>query len=230
MNLLDTVEEPADTISSPDRVVRWIVKGILSGRYVPGQKLVEAELLQTLKVSRGPVREAFKRLHGEGIVSLTRHRGAHIRALAREEAADLLVILEALTALSARLSAVAVKEGANPRQMKEAFETLKSFQNATSQDNTLIGRRRYFYDTLMQIGGNTQLPKIMPIMLIHLLRAQSQPYWSTQDRNDVLSEYAAVTTAVLNGDPAKAERAMRKHIQAAMQRLMRLPEEAFPAY
>jgi len=176
------------------------------------------------------VREAFKRLHGEGIVSLTRHRGAHIRALAREEAADLLVILEALTGLSARLAATAVKEGANPSQMKEAFETLKSFQSKTSQDNTLISRRRFFYDTLMQIGGNSQLPKIMPITLIHLLRAQSQPYWTEQDREDVLSEYAVVTSAVLDGDPAKAERAMRKHIQAAMKRLERLPDEAFPAY
>lgn len=229
MNLVEFNGSESDSVSSPDKVVAWIVKGILAGRFVPGQKLVEAELLQSLQVSRGPVREAFKRLHGEGIVTLTRHRGAHIRALARDEAADLLIVLEALTVLMATLAATAIKNGANARKMKEAFEVLESFREGKSTDNVLIGSRRYFYDTLMLIGGNRQLPSIVPVMLIHLLRAQSQPYSTDKDRKDLIEEYAAVTAAVLDGEPAKAERAMRRHMHAARNRLDRLPDEAFPA-
>lgn len=227
MNLVEITSEEAENVSSPDRVVQWIVRGILTGRYVPGQKLIEADLLQHLKVSRGPVREAFKRLHGEGIVALTRHRGAHIRALAREEAMDLIVVLEALTALSARLAATAVREGANARKLKDAFAVLEKFRDTSPQDTAIIGKRRSFYDTLMEVGGNRQLPSIMPILLIHLLRAQSQPFWTDTDRQNVLEEYAAVTNAVLAGDPAKSEKAMRRHMQAARKRLERLPEEAF---
>jgi len=64
-------------------VVDAIVSGIRLGRFVPGQKLVEADLTESIGVSRGPVREALKRLAAEGIVSLTRHRGAYIRVLTR---------------------------------------------------------------------------------------------------------------------------------------------------
>jgi len=45
--------------SSPDQVVRALIDGVKSGRYVPGQRLIEADLTAELKVSRGPVREAL---------------------------------------------------------------------------------------------------------------------------------------------------------------------------
>ena len=73
-------------MSGSDRVVAAIVGGILSGRYGPGQKLIEADITQAVGMSRGPVREALKRLDAEGIVTLMPHRGAYIRAMTRDEA------------------------------------------------------------------------------------------------------------------------------------------------
>ena len=43
-------------------VADYLSAAILNGRLVPGQRLVEAELTSDLGVSRGPVREAFRRL------------------------------------------------------------------------------------------------------------------------------------------------------------------------
>lgn len=80
------VAEDVGTSSSSDRVVAAIIKGILSGRYVPGQKLIEADLTHTLGISRSPVREALKRLDAQGVVELTPHRSAYICAMGREEA------------------------------------------------------------------------------------------------------------------------------------------------
>ncbi|MEM9313567.1 MAG: GntR family transcriptional regulator, partial [Pseudomonadota bacterium] len=74
---------PASAISSPRRVMNAIITGIEKGRFVPGQRLIEADLTRELKVSRGPVREAFKRLAGEGVLVLSKHRGAFIRAQSR---------------------------------------------------------------------------------------------------------------------------------------------------
>src|SRR5690606_34452751 len=60
-----------DTISSPDGVFNEILNGLYDGRYVPGQKLIESDLTDRFKVSRGSVREALKRLAAEGVVQLT---------------------------------------------------------------------------------------------------------------------------------------------------------------
>lgn len=215
--------------SSSDQVVATIVSGILSGRYVPGQKLIEADLTQSVGMSRGPVREALKRLSAEGIVALTPHRGAYIRALNRQEASDLLVILESLTALMARLAAEAIGKGADTGQMSDAYNLLERFCGGNSNDIAFIEKRRHFYDALMAVGANQQFPTIMPIMRIHLLRLQAQPYFTAEDRQNRLDEYSAITHAVLDGDVKAAERTMRRHMKSMQDRIVRLPDEAFPS-
>lgn len=221
------VSDDATRASSSDRVVAAIVGGILSGRYVPGQKLIEADITQAVGMSRGPVREALKRLDAEGIVTLTPHRGAYIRALTRDEAADLLVILECLTALMARLAAEAVARGADSAEVQDAYDWLELFRDGRAGDLAFIEKRRHFYDTLMALGANKQFATIMPIMRIHLLRLQAQPYLSVEDRQNRLDEYSAITHAVLAGDVKAAERMMRRHLKSMQQRIARLPDEAF---
>ena len=218
---------PPDTLSSPDRVVDAIVQGIRSGRYVPGQKLIEADLTQGLRVSRGPVREAFKRLSAEGIVTLTRHRGAYVRALTRTEADEALVVLEVLTRLMARLAAETISAGDHAEQIREAFQWLGAYKSGQASANEYIEQRRQFYDTLVEIGGNEQLKRIMPTMQIHLLRLQVQPYLTATARAEQLGSYAEITSAVLAGKPVEAERAMQRHIRRSRKRYQTLPEEAF---
>lgn len=221
-------DEASPAPRSSDRVAAYIAEGLIDGRLVPGQRLIEADIMKALGVSRGPVREGLTRLEGQGVVALTPHRGAHVRALSREEASDLMIVLEALTALSARLAAASVREGAVQPAQGRDLATLEGFCNVDAPENMLIGRRRDFYAALLRVGGNRQLPRIMPVMSVHVLRAQAQPFWTAADRQNIVAEYAAVAQAVLNGDPPAAERTMRRHIRQAMRRIRALPDEAFP--
>ena len=65
--------------SSADRICDQIIEDILYGRLVPGQRLVEADLTTSFGVSRGPIREAFRRLDALGIVEGSTHRGVEIK-------------------------------------------------------------------------------------------------------------------------------------------------------
>lgn len=215
--------------SSHDKVVQWIQEGLNSGRYAPGQKLVEGDLIATLGVSRGPVREALKRLHGKGIVDLLPHRGAHVRAFTRHEAHDLLVVLEPLTSLMARLAATAVAEGATTESLADIREWIERFRRGEITDVFFVGKRQTLYETLMRIGRNRELPHIMPVELLHLLRLQSFPYIDGNRRQDILAEYIAIIEAVLAGDAYRAARCSEAHLAAAQRRLAALPREAFPA-
>lgn len=217
----------SETLSSPDKVVEAIVQGIRSGRYVPGQKLIEVDLTQGLRVSRGPVREAFKRLAAEGIVTLTRHRGAYVQALTRSEADSSLVVLEVLTGLMARLAAETISAGDHAERIREAYHWLEPYKSGKASPNEYIDMRRHFYDTLTEIGGNEQLKRIMPTMQIHLLRLQVQPYMDVKARAEQMKSYSEVTSAVLAGDPRRAELAMCRHIRRTRERYRSLPDEAF---
>jgi DNA-binding GntR family transcriptional regulator len=180
-----------------------------------------------MRVSRGPVREALKRLAAEGVVRLTRHRGAYISALSRIEANELLVVLEELTGLMARLAAQTVNAGGHAERIRQAFEWLDAYKTGRPSVNEFIEKRRHFYDTLMEVGENHQLHRILPTMQIHLLRLQTEPYLSPEAHALQLLEYAEITTAVLDGMPTQAERAMRKHIRRTRGRYEALPDEAF---
>ena len=70
---------------------------ILAGDYAEGENLRQDALATELGVSRIPIREAFRQLEAEGLVTLHAHKGAVVSSLSLDEIAelfDLRVLLE----------------------------------------------------------------------------------------------------------------------------------------
>lgn len=214
--------------SSPRRVMDAIVNGIQKGRYVPGQRLIEADLTRELKVSRGPVREAFKRLAGEGVLVLSKNRGACVRAQSREEVKDTLVVLEVLAGLTAKLAARHIGEGSNRKRFIAVFnEAVKQGEKGETQ--AFLESRRDLYDVLYEIGGNKELRGMVPRMQINLMRLQFQAFVSKKQHESQLKELHAIAKSVLEGDPKKAERTAKSHLRRRRLSLTTLPDEAYAA-
>ena len=214
----------ARTLSSPDAIVGEILRGLYSGRYVPGQRLIEADLTREYKVSRGSIREALKRLAAEGVVSLNLHRGAYIRLLSRAEVNELLAVIEVLTGLAARLAAKHNGEGENAARMREAVALLAA--SAHGDFFEFVRARNRFYRRLLRVGGNRELGRLLPSMHVHLVRTQFRPYGSTAEEQRV-EEYERILAAVLAGDPAVAEAATRQHVRNTCDLIQRLPDNVF---
>jgi DNA-binding GntR family transcriptional regulator len=215
-------------MTSPDRVVDSIIRAIRAGAYVPGQRLIEADLTRDYQVSRGPVREALKRLAAEGVLTLTRHRGAYVRALSRAEVRESLMVLEVLVGLMSKLAAKHIHEDDNADRMRAAYQRLLTFRN-DGGSAAFLDERRSFYDSILQIGGNHELQRMLPLMQIHLLRMQFQAYITPRDREKQFAEYKTITDTILSGDGLRAEKVASLHVRRTRLSLMRLPEEAFPA-
>jgi DNA-binding GntR family transcriptional regulator len=216
-----------EAMTSPDRVVDAIIRAIRAGNYVPGQRLIEADLTRDYQVSRGPVREALKRLAAEGVLTLTRHRGAYVRALSRAEVRESLMVLEVLVGLMAKLAAKHIDEGDNAQKMGEAYRRLLAFRN-DGGTAAFLDERRSFYDTILRIGGNHELQRMLPLMQIHLLRMQFQAYITPRDREKQFAEYQTITDSILSGDGVRSGKVASLHVRRTRLSLMRLPDAAFP--
>lgn len=214
--------------SSTDRVVNHITKAIMAARYVPGQRLVEADLTHTLRVSRGSVREAFRRLDALGIVTREMHRGASIRALSRSEAIDLMVAAEGIDSLTARLAARAVQTRNGEQDFTALERALQRYSDRVYELSGAPQRRQRFYDILIAMTGNSQLPSLFPTMRIHLLRLQTQSYRDVRPGRSDEDDFAAVARAVLAGDASAAARAASAHHRRVQRALQAMPDEAFP--
>ena len=188
-----------------------IVQGLYKGSYVPGQRLVEADLTKKWNVSRGTVREALNRLSAEGIVTLSRHRGAAIRVLDRAEMLDILDVLELMIGMSARLAARRIGEGTNRDRFTGTFVALQQFRDQPASFELIRARNR-FYRTMAAIGGNRELQDILGRMHVHLVRVQLQALHDNL-MPDRFEDYSRVGEAVLAGDARRAEIAARRHVR-----------------
>lgn len=100
-----------------DSVVRAIERMVARRELVPGQKLVETDIAARLSVSRNPVREAFRLLAGDGVLTLIHNRGVQVRRLTPKEVGDMLAVLGEVIKL-------AFKEMAQQRTHQKVFTTL----------------------------------------------------------------------------------------------------------
>ncbi|MGG7567791.1 GntR family transcriptional regulator [Rhodovulum sp. DZ06] len=192
--------------SAPDTVVRAVIRGLYEGRYVPGQRLGEPDLISEYGVSRSTVREAIRRLEADGVVETIPYRGAQIRRLTAREARDALLLFQALIALAARLAAERIGEADGRERVAEAWKGLEA--QAADLDGFDGARARdRFHRALAAASGNRDVMRVLPGMQAHLIRFS----WSAPAETK-LDSYKAIVRAVLSGEAEKAEAAARAHV------------------
>jgi DNA-binding GntR family transcriptional regulator len=99
------VTRPNVFLSKSDAAYAEVRDRILSGELAPGSVLAQYELAESLAMSITPLREALRRLKGEGLVELDVHRDARVAPLHAKEARELFEIRLSLDPLAAGLAA-----------------------------------------------------------------------------------------------------------------------------
>ena len=93
-----------------DDVYEQILSAILSGKIVPGERLIQETIARQIDVSRTPVREAFLRLEREGVLEAAGRGGFQIRDITEKEIQDLYLAREAVEGFAAKLLAGALSQ------------------------------------------------------------------------------------------------------------------------
>ena len=124
------------------------------------------------------------------------------------------------------LAAKQIKEDSNANRMRDA--TSGCSRSGRRRHRAFLDERRSFYDTIVEIGGNHELKRILPLMQIHLLRMQFQSYITPRDREQQFKEYQTIAESILSANAKRAEKTAALHIRRTRLSLMKLPDEAFP--
>lgn len=215
------VPTPAKDLSAVERVIAHVRGSIRDGRFAPGQRLIESELQLALGVSRGPIREAIRRLAADNILEVELHKGARVRQLTLAEITAIYEVREVLEGLAARLAAE------KRRSSDGRLAALEKTFNKTF-DGTAVSYLRYnaeFHGLVVDMAGNTELARLVEnlqipsfILLVHVLV-------------DALSiararaEHRPIVEAIVKGDGNRAERTMRAHIRSTKAFVLELAAE-----
>jgi phosphonate utilization transcriptional regulator len=215
----DTIELLQQT-SLTTLVQREVERRILSGELAAGAKLNEADLAGELRVSRGPVREAFRALEQAGLVRTEKNRGVFVRQVSLDEAGEIYEVRAALERMIGRLAAMRIR----PQQVEKLRAVVKKMQAvARSRDAAAyFARNLEFHDLLLQAAGNRALAvnyrRIVNELALYrretLARSADEIPASTRD-------HEAILNAVARRDAALAERLLYEHVINSRERLQR---------
>ncbi|MCK8671559.1 GntR family transcriptional regulator [Rhodococcus sp. HM1] len=217
--------ETAKRPTAVQRAVEAIREGVRVGRFVPGQRLIEPDLMQELGVGRNALREALAQLGSDGLVKLEPHRGASIRRLTREDVAHFYQVREVLEGLSARLAAQNIDAPGHRERVLSAIDKSRSIAAAGDQP-TYFDENFRFHRIIVELSGNPRLIELTDRLETQTFRLQFRSAKSNFVDYSI-AEHEEIAEAILAGDGNQAEDLMRAHLRHTCSDILKLPTHDF---
>jgi DNA-binding GntR family transcriptional regulator len=201
-------------VESSGGVLAAIRDAIVRGEFVPAQRLVEADLSERFRASRGNVRLALLELTNEGLVEREQHRGARVREISLAEAIEITEVRLVLEGLCAAKATERI-DGARRKELRGIGRAMARAVAGGdvvgySELNHLLHRR--IREIAAQSAATRVLERLRAQSVRHQFRLAMQPGRPAAS----LPEHKAIIEAVCSRDPDAAERAMRAHLRSVI--------------
>jgi phosphonate utilization transcriptional regulator len=197
---------------------------VLSGELAPGAKLTEAALSERLGVSRGPIREAFRRLEEAGLVRQEKNRGVFVRDIAPDEAAEIYDLRAVMDELAGRRLARSIT-AEQSRALRAVVERMEQAARADDADAYHLLNLE-FHDRVVEFAGNRKMASMYRRLVKELALARRRNLGERQPLPQSAAEHRHILKAIASGDPEAAGRALFEHAEASRQRMLRQPPPA----
>ena len=196
---------------------------ILLEKLPPGMHIPERDLAEVLGISRTPMREALRILESEGLVDHTPTRRSRVANPSADDLAQSMKVLATLEALAGELACENASEadikaiGALNSRMHDQSDTLSSIDFfKTDMD---------FHTAIVTASGNDALVDTHAKYNARLWRARFLSSRRKLGRATTLRQHQDITNAIRSRDPVAAAKAMRAHIETAIENLFTSSEE-----
>ena len=209
-------------------VQQELERRIVQGELAPGDKLIEAALAESLGVSRGPVREAFRMLEEAGLVRQEKNRGVFVRHIPLAEAMEIFDLRAMMDEAVGRQLAGSIKPE-QLRQVRGMVDAMERAVKAADVDSYHLLNLE-FHDTLVAFAGNRKLTLLYRRLINELSLFRRLNLSDSAMLPVSASEHRAIVKAIASGDGQAAGVAMRQHALDSKLRTQRNnPAAAAPA-
>jgi len=192
-------------------------EAILTGRYAPGTRLVQEELADAFGMSRIPLREALRRLEGEGLVVISPNRGAIVRPLAPKDIVDLYELRLALESLALRRAAERYADlRASTKQRHAQARQAIAARNLTA----LFRLDRDFHADIAAASDNPHLVAALGAQWSQIMRVMHAYFQAGDYPVDTWDDHEAIADAVALGDAELAVERMSAHLTGSRDRIL----------
>jgi DNA-binding GntR family transcriptional regulator len=207
--------------SLTDSAIEHLANAIISGRFQPGQRLVETELSATLGISRAPLREALRVLANDGLVEIRQSKGSYVAQPSAEDLERAVVFRALIEGTAARF----VAHNRDPVVLAKLGRALQAMREAHHREDNdeFIARLWEFHREICLASDNPLLIQSWNLasnitrLYQHIVVGVSIP------RATVLKNNASILEALCSAEPSEAENQVRSCIIFLVYQLLDRP-------
>ena len=168
---------------------------IADGQLLPGQRLVEADLSEQLKIGRGPIREALRILAGDGVVELMPNRGARVRSFTGREMAEMIKALVGLLCIGVEEFVGGPAYASGMQRLRAVLAGYPALIRAGDGFGLLDAMARY-QQTVFEAAGNAYLVELHRRVHFHHYNRQMLTTLGLDHLRRTAEVYGRVTRAL----------------------------------
>jgi DNA-binding GntR family transcriptional regulator len=206
----DSKSRPLERRVFREEIREQLIDDILNGRLPPGARIVETKIAQQFGVSQGPVREALRDLELFGFVVSSPFRGTQVRRISTEELLEIYPIRAALEGVAARAAAVHMDQPT----LDHLGDLIGAMREAAARDDHRgeADADHRFHHAIVKASGNQMLEHVWQTMRLSITTCLTHSI-THRSLHEIAERHVAVLDALRSGDPDRAERAIRRHIE-----------------
>lgn len=205
--------EPAARPSLGDIVAERLRQAILTSELSPGQHLTEGQISESLEVSRSPVHNALLILEQEGLVALSRHRGATVVQPTFTDFHEVYSLRSVIEGLALRL-AVQRRDESDLLALQQSLADLRAGMKHKITKPVAAQLDMRFHDGIYRAAHHERLYRSwsgirMQVQWFLLLRPVAGQDW----REGMVRSHSRILKLIKAGDGAGAVSAAGEHVR-----------------
>jgi DNA-binding GntR family transcriptional regulator len=206
---------PQFASSLAEQIEQFLISAIMQGKYKPGQRLVENELLREFGVSRSPIREAFMSLVKSGLLVSVPRSGTYVKDITEKDIREKFPVRAYLEGFAAGL--------ASPQMDSNDMEELRSALSRMKESADRSDFRAYteshnaFHMVFINASKNDTLINIIKTMRQDILWLRFSYLWHVENHQDALPVHQEILKLFMERQTEAVESLVRKHIVRNME-------------
>lgn len=202
------------------RAYETLWKEIVEGERLPGERLVDADLVAELGISRTPIRHALYQLEQAGLVKTSPRRGFHVAIFSVDDVRDLYDLRIILETAAVRAAINRIPQA----DLDAALEEIERLQHMPEPERSplfLASDMRLHHQLLADNSGNRHLAEAIAQQRARMSIFMAQGTRLPNANTTALCEHQAIVQALIARDQAGATAAMEQHLQRVKEDVLR---------
>ena len=184
---------------------------ILKGIIIPGTRLMEIEMADSMGVSRTPIREAIRKLEKEGLVVIEPRKGAYASQISTADMVDILEVRQNMEGLAAYFAAFRMENDELCELRGLAGNYNKAVEDGVTAD--MINYDTKFHRRIVDSSHNKILIQMVEQLHELVLRFRYIYYDDFKRAEKMPKEHNEIMEAIARGDGEAARAAADIHVE-----------------